>query len=215
MKNLISSITLIVVFSFTLFAQEEEPFGVTLNAGFAFPLGDYGKIYNAGLSTEFVFSYDLEWNTNFYAVLGYTRWTLDNEAFNKNYSGSGKFDIKAPISAMPVLVGIRWFWEHEKYAPYVLIEGGIYNYSREVSGTYLENGIVSPIRPKDDTFRETTFNFGIGGIWRLNEDIDLDVKARYHLVSDSNTYNYGDTGYDYRVSTSKFISVLAGVQFKF
>lgn len=208
-------VVLLLSVTSVMFAQDKSKLSTTLNAGLAFPSGDFGNVYNTGFGGELSIAYNLEWNSQLYASLGYSHWSINNDNLNNNSTAPGIYDVKAPVTALPVLLGVRWFWQQENFAPYLLIEGGIYNYSLEVSGTYTNNGTVTIIRPKDETYRESSFNIGLGGIWQLNDDVDLDIKARYHFVSSSKKYNLGDGAYDAEFNTSKFISLMAGIVFNF
>jgi hypothetical protein len=198
----------------SVYSQEKFTAGISL--GFSFPVGDWSKVYNPGFGGDFSFGYYLDDNVSLYASIGITNWSLDNDKFNGEINAPGEFDLDGSVQALPVLVGLKWFLKNKSFSPFILIEGGLYNYSVDLAGKYIdEDNDVSIVPAINETFRESGFNFGLGFEKELDKNLMLEIKGRYHLVSNGNTYNYGDGNYEYIVGTNQFVSVTAGISFKF
>ncbi|NOX17179.1 MAG: porin family protein [Chlorobi bacterium] len=194
----------------------QERFGAGISLGFSFPVGDWSKVYNPGFGGDFSFGYYLEDNLSLYASIGVTNWSLDNEKFNGEVNAPGKFDLDGSVQALPVLIGLKWIFMNEGFSPFILIEAGLYNYSVDIAGKYIdEDGDVSIVSAINETFRESGFNFGLGFEKELEANLKLEIRGKYHLVSNGKTYDYGDGNNQYIVGTNQFISFSAGVYFKF
>jgi len=198
----------------SVFSQEK--FGAGISLGFSFPSGDWSKVYNPGFGGDFSFGYFVDENISLYASIGITNWSLDNEKFNSEINAPGKFELDGSVQALPILVGLKWIFKNKGFSPFILIEGGLYNYSVDIAGKYIdEDSKVSIVPAINETFRESGFNFGVGFEKELDKNLLLEIKGRYHLVSNGKTYDYGDGNNEYIVGTNQFISFAAGISFRF
>ncbi len=196
--------------------HSQEKYGAGIALGFSFPVGDWSKVYNPGFGGDFSFGYFVEENLSLYASIGITNWGLDNEKFNSEINDPGEYDLDGSIQTLPVLIGLKWSFLKEGFSPFILIEAGLYNYSIDLAGKYTDaDGEVSIVSAINETFRESGFNFGLGFEKELDKNLLLEIRGRYHLVSNGKTYDYGDGESHYIVGTSEFISVTAGIYFRF
>ena len=141
---------------------------------------------------------------------------MDLDALNEDLTNSGntgKYDVEVPIKSVPILINVKFFWRNnENIHPYVVLEGGIYNITREVYGRYIYDiGGSLQITPQSEKVTDRRFNFGLGFEYPINEIIARDVSSRYHLVLNQDVYNLGDVGYGSSYSTNNFISIFAGI----
>ena len=102
------------------------------------------------------------------------------------------------------------------FTPYLLLEGGVYNITREVYGKYSnDNGNTGSVTPRSDKATNGSINLGLGLEYPINEIINVDIGARYHYVLNEDVYNFGDYGYGSSYSTINFISLSAGLNIFF
>lgn len=194
----------------------QADYGFTVKGGVNFPVGDFSKYYNIGFGGFGGLFYNINNTTRIAFSIGYNSWSLDLDALNeelKNSGNTGKYDVDAPITTVPILINVKFFWRNsEKFHPYVVLEGGIYKISRELYGRYIPaEGEPLRLNPENEDVTSGSFNFGIGFEYPINEVITLDVSSRYHLVLNQDEHNFGDAGYGTSYSTNNFISVFAGV----
>lgn len=203
-----------MIFTGSIYGQAD--YGFTLKGGVNFPVGDFVKYYNAGFGGFGGLFYNINSTTRISFNIGYNSWALDLDALNKDLNNSGnpgKYDIEAPISTIPILINVKFFWRNnKKFYPYVVLEGGVYKTSKEVYGKFIpQDGKSLQVTPRDVSTTDGSFNFGVGFEYPLNEVLTLDVSSRYHLVLNQDVYNLGDIGYGTAYSTNNFISIFAGI----
>ncbi|VAX18515.1 hypothetical protein MNBD_IGNAVI01-2194 [hydrothermal vent metagenome] len=213
MKNYII-IFCLMIFTGSVYGQAD--YGFTLKGGVNFPVGDFVKYYNAGLGGFGGLFYNINSTTRISLTIGYNSWALDLDALNKDLNNSGnpgKYDIEAPISTIPILINVKFFWrKNKKFHPYAVLEGGVYKTSKQVYGKFIpQDGESLQVTPRDVSTTDGSFNFGVGFEYPLNETLTLDVSSRYHLVLNQDVYNLGDAGYGTTYSTNNFISIFAGI----
>jgi len=213
MKNYII-IFCLMIFTGSIYGQAD--YGFTLKGGVNFPVGDFVKYYNAGFGGFGGLFYNINSTTRISFTIGYNSWALDLDALNKDLNDSGnpgRYDIEAPISTIPILINVKFFWrKNKKFHPYVVLEGGVYKTSKEVYGRFIpQDGKSLQVTPRDVSTTDGSFNFGVGFEYPLNEVLTLDVSSRYHLVLNQDVYNLGDIGYGTTYSTNNFISIFAGI----
>ncbi len=204
----------LVTFSNLMYGQAD--YGFTLKGGVNFPVGDFAKFYNAGIGGFGGFFYNLRPSTRFSFSIGYNSWSLDLDALNeelKNSGNTGSYDVEAPVKTIPIFINVKLFWrDNPNFYPYVVLEGGVYKITRELYGRYIsENGESIKVTPRNESYTDGSFNFGIGFEYPINDVITLDVSSRYHMVLQENVYSMGDAGYQSEFSTSNFISLFAGI----
>lgn len=213
MKKLVFILSMLF-FTSSIFGQSN--FGFTLKGGLNIPMSDFDTYYNAGFGVYGALFYDLNKTTRLAFNAGYNSWALDLDALNEalNNSGNpGRYDAEAPIMTVPILLAVKFFWrDNENFQPYIVLEGGVYNITREFYGRYIdENGVALPATNQTETSTDGAFNFGVGFEYPINEVIALDVSAKYHMLLSEDVYNFGDAGYETSYSTINFISVFAGI----
>ncbi|MEN8191570.1 MAG: outer membrane beta-barrel protein [Bacteroidota bacterium] len=214
MKTIKYLIIILLTFFSNIYGQAD--FGFTLKGGVNFPVGDFSNYYNTGFGGFGGVFYNINNTTRISFTIGYNNWPLDLDALNEAIKNSGnptKFDIEAPIKAVPILINVKFFLRNNKsFQPYVVLEGGVYNIIREIYGRFIdENGNSHTYSPSTENFTDGSFNIGAGFEYPLNEIITFDISTRYHLVLNKEVYNFGDAGYGTSYSTNNFISVFAGI----
>ncbi len=213
------TILVFILLTTSLFAQKGE-YGFTINGGLNFPGGDFSSYYHASFGGSGSIFYNFSEIGRVSATVGYNSWSLDLNALNedvKKNGNTGSYNIEAPINAIPFLLNVKFFLKTElSFTPYIMLEGGVYNITREVYGKYIdENGISHKVTPKSDITTDGSLNLGFGIEYPINELINFDINARYHYLLNKDTYNLGDVGYGSSYSTINFISVFVGLNIFF
>ncbi|MCF6268526.1 MAG: porin family protein [Melioribacteraceae bacterium] len=211
---------LILLLSAAALSAQEGEYGFTINGSLNFPGGDFDDYYNASFGGSGGIFYNFSETGRVSATIGYNAWSLDLDALNEDVKKSenpGSYNIEAPINAIPFLINVKFFLKTEtSVTPYLLLEGGVYNITREVYGKYInEDGVSNKVTPRSDKTFDGSLNLGLGIEYPINELINLDINARYHYLLNKDTYNLGDAGYGYSYSTINFISISAGLNIFF
>jgi len=216
MKKYLSAVLILLIVS-SVHAQKD--FGFTLKAGANFPTGDFSTYYNAGFGGLGGVFYNISENTRVTFTIGYNSWALNVDAFNKamNENGyTGTFDVTAPIEAIPFLLNVKFFWGGvSKFHPYALLEGGIYKYSRQMTGRYIDGEEIQKINSAKENMTNGSFSLGLGFEYPINEIIMFDIFTKYNIVINEEVYNLGDSNYQTSYSSSNFISIFVGVNIFF
>jgi hypothetical protein len=198
--------------------ENKSKFGVSINGGLGFPLGDFNEVYKMGFGFNTSIFYALEETTELGAVIGYFSWSFDNSKFNNAFKDAGlegNFNVAAPIHVLPLLIQVKFKLPREDFNPYILIEGGIYYTSVQLSGTFTSPDTTITFDEPTIKNSEAGMSFGLGTEIPSSENLEFDIRLTYHLVPTVNIYNFGSIGYQKDVSTNKFISVVAGVNYLF
>ena len=207
---------IICFWGFSSFIYGQTDYGFTLKGGVNFPVGDFSNYYNAGFGGLGGVFYNVNNTTRVSFIIGYNRWSIDLDALNRdlqNSGNTGKYDIEAPIKAIPILINVKFFWRNNKKVdPYIVLEAGVYKITKDLYGRYIyADGTTLRVNPQSNNVTNGSFNFGVGFEYPINEVISLDFSSRYHLVLNQDVYNLGEVGYGTAYSTNNFISVFAGI----
>lgn len=206
MSKLISIIVLII--SFQMISLAQSGYGTELTGNFVLPIGKNAEYYNVGFGGLVGFYYDITDNLRMALVLGYLRSGINESKVNKYYANDGQdADIKGGVGAIPALLSLRLISPGPGMRFYGMLEGGIYTYRTNFSGTY---GSGAPL--DESEFRsEPGFVFGGGLLFPFNKEISLDVNIRYHWIQDSEYINYTGSS----IANSRLLTLGVGVNWFF
>jgi len=212
-------ILVFMIITTSLFAQKGE-YGFLIEGGMNFPAGDFNNYYNSSFGGSGGIFYNFSETGRVSATIGYNSWAIDLDALNedvKDNGNTGSYNIEAPITAIPILINVKYFLKTEmSFTPFLLAEGGIYKITREVYGKYIyEDGSSLSVTPQYDKTTNGSLNVGFGFEFPINEVMNFDVIARYHYLLSEKSYNLGDAGYASSYSTISFVSVAAGINIFF
>jgi len=212
-------ITIIIFLSATVFAQKGQ-YGFTIEGGMNFPTGDFNNFYNPEFGGFGGLFYNFSDAGRVTATVGYNGWSLDLDALNqsaKENGNTGSYNIEAPISAIPILINVKYFLRSSsQITPYIMLEGGIYKITREIYGQYIdENNNSDKITPQTDNSTDGSINLGMGIEYPINEIMNFNFSARYHFILNKSVHNLGDYGYSAEYSTNNFFSLSAGLNIFF
>ncbi len=221
-------LTIIFSIVLTISSNAQSNFGVGLSGGVNFPTGDFDEFYNAGYGGDLHFSYHLGNEAIFTLAVGYNRWNLAVDAFNKLAAASGlnwKFELDSHFAIIPVLLGVRWYLFQKKNQPYITFEGGIYNYQFKLEGKAVNtvSGANIPEIPIPEVRKsgtETMLNLGLGYLYTLSKHWLLDVTVKYNIITNAFTIENlvdpesEDTIYGVK-GTNQYLSLLAGINYRF
>jgi len=206
MKNIL--LILSISFFISSFTFSQPGYGTELTGNFVLPIGKNAEYYNVGFGGLVGFYYDITENFRMSLVLGYLRAGINEDKVNSLYaSGGQQANIEGGVSAIPALISLRLISPGPGMRLYGLIEGGLYSYNTNFSGTY---GSGAPVNESE--FRsEPGFVFGGGVLFPINPELLLDVNIRYHWVQDSEYINYQGSS----IANSRLLSLGVGVNWFF
>ena len=206
MKNIL--LILSISFFISSFTFSQPGYGTELTGNFVLPIGKNAEYYNVGFGGLVGFYYDITENFRMSLVLGYLRAGINEDKVNSLYaSGGQQANIEGGVGAIPALISLRLISPGPGMRLYGLIEGGLYSYSTNFSGTY---GSGAPVNESE--FRsEPGFVFGGGVLFPINPELLLDVNIRYHWVQDSEYINYQGSS----IANSRLLTLGVGVNWFF
>lgn len=210
MKNIFIPLFLLF-FTLNLYSQEDR-WGLTVNGGLAIPTGDFSNYYDNGYTFSAGAIYDFKFSTRLSIILGYTRWELNQNEFNRSLEqDSVRFEGTAPISTIPLLLQLKWYGTQERLKLYALIEGGFYFNRSEFSGNvFVADTLIGSISGKESS-TNTGINLGLGLSFSISENIEFDFTGKYHIVSVNNSYNFTNTNQSATINSDQFWSLTAGI----
>lgn len=188
MKKIIMAALLIIPFLYSSsYAQMEasSPMGVSIKAGIAFPMGDFGDAAGLGAGGEGTFEYLAAPNIGLIANVGYYSFGAKNDTPGLDYS----------FSTLPVQVGGRYYFSTETFRPYAGAELGLHFLSTKVTTT------VPILGNTTSESSESKFGFApfLGFIYHMPPNLGFDMTAKYVTISTEG-------------SSSSFISIILGAQ---
>jgi opacity protein-like surface antigen len=211
MKKLI---VLIMFFLFSVFnLAQENVWGITAYGGTAIPTGGFADFYNSGYTFSGGAIYSFKFSTRIAVILGYSRWALDESAFNNALPDSLNISFKgeAPVRVIPLLLQVKWYGTSEGIKPYALIEGGFYFLKSEFSGQVLSSDSLAGNISGSNSSTNTGITLGLGLTFDIFNNVELDVAGRYHIVSLNNSYNFVPVNLGSTISSDQYWSVTAGI----
>jgi hypothetical protein len=162
MKKLSLLILSILFLSISINAQEGK-MHVGAQVGLSVPMGNFGDAANLGFGVLGNFYYGINQNIDITGTVGYESWGSDVSGVS--------------FSNVPILAGIRYYFQRSQLTPYGVAEIGINNFSASYSNSYF------------GSYSATSTDFGLnlgGGFLYSLGNMDLDVNAKINIISDSN-----------------------------
>jgi len=183
-------------------------YGSEVNGDIFIPIGKNASYYNIGFGGLAGFYYDITENFRMALVLGYMYASINESNVNNDFASSGQTaDVKGGVGVIPTLISLRLVSPGPGMRFYGMLEGGLYTYSTNISGTYPGGAPID-----ESEFRsEPGFVFGGGVLFPLKDDISLDVNVRYNWINDSEYINYSGTA----IANSQAITFGVGVNWFF
>jgi hypothetical protein len=196
----------------------QSGYGSTFAGDVAIPLGSFSNSFKTGYGAHVDFYMQNEDYLRFSLLLGYTRWSIDNDKVNQQYAsmgGTGTYQLDGGISAFPVLVGVTLLSPPAGFRFYGLVEVGVYLYSGKLDGQKTENGVVTQNIYESLSKSVGGANLGAGILMLMNKDLSLDICGRYHFVKTNTYYNYDLYGNPSAVSTNRYFTIALGVTWSY
>ena len=212
---------LFVILSVTITNGQDNRTGIDFKVGYNSPAFNFDDFYEGGLGISFGMLYPFYDNLQFSLNTGYTKWTFDNQAYNlKNSNDSySDFNLDAPITLIPLTLGIKYYATDSKVRPYFSAEFGFFYFKQTANGTYTyvpDNATYKIPELKDSGFR-TMLNVGAGVAVPLDKDWDLDFQIKmnglFNAQSVSGSNNSGSV--EGSSSTLYYVSIAGGINYYF
>jgi len=193
-------------------------YGTTFAGDVAFPAGVFSESFKTGFGAHVDFYLETESYLRISALLGYTRWGIDNDKINQQYlaqGGTGTLQLDGRMNAFPLLIGVKLLSPPGGFRFYGMLEAGVYFYSGKVTGQKIENGIVTQNIYEQLSKSVPGVNLGVGFLQPVGKEVCLDLALRYHFVQRDTYYKYDVYGNPSAVSTDKYFSLAIGVTYSF
>lgn len=223
-KIFFNVIIILVICSGSSFAQRTTT-GLDIKLGIQPPVSNFNDLYNTGYGLYFGGLFPFKDDLQFTLYTGYLSWGFDNEAFNRRYTNQyyTSFDLEAPISLIPLTLGIKYYASNTKVRPYLSADFGFFYYWQNATGTYYwrnpANGQESlyTLSNQNESGIRTMLSLGAGMTMPISKEIDLDLQAKmnglYNAQTISGTNNSGQISGS--SSTLYYLSFMLGVNYYF
>lgn len=189
MKKLFTFVAILFV-AITMNAQQ-----IGIQAGLGIPTGDFKDLTKAKLGFGGVATYFYQMSeipVLFTGSVGYYTFKTDEITAPAPLVGT----LSQTISFVPIQVGARYSFMKEGFMPYVMAEVGYSIGNSSVDGT----GIFASGSSSTDIGSHASISPGLGFMYKMGTNINLDVNAKYNMIFDSG-------------STLSYVGVNAGVVF--
>lgn len=193
-------------------------YGTTFAADLAFPMGVFANSFKTGFGGHVDFYFESEKYLRLDVLLGYTRWGVDQDKINEQYTaegGKGTLQLEGHVNAFPIMVGVHLLSPEGGMRFYGLVEAGLYIYSGEVTGQKIENGVTTQNIYEQKSSSTPAATLGAGFLFPVGKDVALDLCGRYHFIKRETYYTYSTSGNQEAVSTDKYFSLAIGVTYSF
>ncbi|MCW8804425.1 MAG: outer membrane beta-barrel protein [Ignavibacteriaceae bacterium] len=220
---------ILVVLSSTLLLKAQSDFAVGFNGNINFPNGKFTEYFGTGYGGDAHFLYLFGNSSIFSLSIGYNRFGLDLDAFNAKANELGldvKFNVESSFSTLPILVGAKWYFLKQKNSsPYIMIEGGFYNYKFTLKGTADltdsgGNSMPIDLPEIDENGTETMLRISAGYIIFIQKHWFIDASVNYIVLTDAFTVDVPDDPEEAETitgaaSTLNYLSISAGINYRF
>ena len=184
MKKLLTVFMILLLVAGFSYGQGKGKMAASVNGVVTIPFGDFGDAYKTGFGGTGTFMYFFTDQVAATFTAGYLTWT-----------SKVLTDLKS--TAIPVLVGGRYYFGKDKLHPYVLVKLGMYFFSTDaptftVGGVTFGGGTTSS--------SEFGAGGGVGLMYEVGNNVHIDANAQINAIFASGT-------------TSTFAEVDLGVAF--
>jgi hypothetical protein len=182
MKKLVPVLMLVLLMTGIGLAQEGQ---MKLGVGveLLLPSGNFGDIAGTGIGGTANFLYQLNNQISLSGTAGYISW--GGKSFDV---GFGKYEYA--YSAIPILVGGRYYFTEGDARVYGSAEIGMYMLSATVTvPSYSLYGYTVAGGESTVSSSEFTIAPGIGYEMKIGDNMNLDLTAKYLMISDANNLN--------------------------
>jgi outer membrane protein W len=226
---MLKHLIILIVLSSTLFVKAQSDFAVGINGNINFPNGKFTEYFGTGYGADAHFLYLLGNYSIFSLSVGYNQFGLDMDAFNAKANELGldvKFDVESSFSTLPILVGAKWYFLKQKNSsPYIMIEGGFYNYNFTFKGTANltdpgGNSIPIDLPEINENGTETMLRISAGYIIFIQKHWFIDASVNYIVLTNAFTVDVPADPEEAETisgaaSTLNYLSISAGINYRF
>jgi len=185
MKKILTIVAIIMLFFAVSTPANAQGLRVGVQIGAAIPLGDWSDWVSTGMGGIGTVHYQINPKISLTGALGYYSFGAKND-LSELLGSLGDYSY----SVVPIVAGIRYGLgkESESFQPYLGGELGFY----AVSFSYKINTILGGAT-LDDSSTEFGFAPMVGFRFIINKDVDIDINAKYSIVSDAGhlVFNFG------------------------
>ena len=219
---------LVIVYSVEI-TNAQSDFAAGINGNVNFPNGKFTEYFGTGYGGDAHFLYLFGNSSIFSLSVGYNRFGLDVDAFNAKANELGlnvKFDVESSFSTIPILLGVKWYFLKQKtQSPYIMIEGGFYNYNFTFTGTanFIDpgsNSIPIELPEIDEKGTETMLRISAGYIYFIQKHWFIDASVNYIVLTDAFTVDVPADPEEAEAitvaaQTLNYFSISAGINYRF
>ena len=217
MKKIIFTFLVSSLISGISFGQKD--YGSELDATVAIPTGANSKYFNVGYGVTGGFYYTLESDWRLGLTLGFIRIGVDGKEINNYFQTlgqQGNIDLKGSVSIIPILFSGKYIFPAAS-GTYAVIEGGLYTFWSKVNGNIIYSGTNPGTVSIDESefSSEPGFALGMGSLFRVNQEISIDVSIKYNFVRNSGAIKINDRTGEKSFGSSHFFNIAIGANWNF
>lgn len=220
MKKTIILFFLVAIFISEFSIAQRKTTGLDIKFGIQPPVFNFDDLYNTGYGIYFGGLFPFSKEMQFTLYTGYLTWGFDNEALIRKFTNEyyTDFNIEAPMTLVPLTIGIKYYASKTKVKPYFSADFGFFYYWQTVSGTYTWNDpaggeIEAPLDQAESGFR-TMLSLGAGIVTPISKIIDLDFQIKLNALYNAQAIN-GASGSEVSGSSSTlyYMAFMIGINY--
>jgi len=223
MKKLLIMILLGLVFSTIISAQirQRQNIAVNVNAGFAFPYGDFSDFYNTGFTGTAGITYKYSELIHFYLAGGGVSFNIDNEGMNKKLSDQGidaTVNLDGSLTNIPLSIGAKLNYEYISFRFYTGLAFVINILTLESSGTLTDSDGPTTIPYSKESFSKTSLSLTLGFAIPVSRKLEFDINGSFNAISDIDNNiipKIGPVSDPVRAGTVRYISLMGSLNYYF
>jgi hypothetical protein len=196
---------------------------IDVKVGYNSSVFNFDDLYEGGVALNVGVLYPFYENLQFSLNTGYGKWSFDNRAFNLKNTNEfySNFNIDAPLTIIPITLGIKYYATNSKVKPYFSAEFGFFYYSQEASGTYTytpkqgANSETYSLPELSDSGFRTMLNAGAGIVAPISNNLDLDFQVKMNALFNAQAVGGSNNSGEVEgtSSTMYFLTIAVGVNY--
>jgi len=222
MKKLFFVLLIIVVMISGTITAQRKTTGLDIKLGIQPPVFYFDDLYNTGYGAYFGGLFPFNKNMQFTLYTGYLSWGFDNKAMILKYTNDyyTDFDIDAPMTLIPLTIGIKYYATSTKVKPYFSADFGFFYYWQNVSGTYTwknpaGNEETYSIGDQNRSGFRTMLSLGGGVTTPLSKMVDLDFQIKMNALYNAQAIGSPGDGGEFEESSSTlyYVAFMIGINY--
>ncbi len=177
MKKLFATIALLL-FTTTFMNAQRNPMYVGVGPLITIPIGEFNNTTSMGLGIKGNFIYRISKKFEATGSIGYISWGPD-----KTTIATTTVEATESTTAIPILIGTRFYFPQKNLMPYALIEFGVNIFTFPPTTTVIAGTEDKNAATKVDTTVDFGYALGGGATYEISDGFKVDGSLKYNIIN--------------------------------